>query len=484
MFSGLTLLDTLPTRLVKDEFTTHTDPYVLEALSHFSSPGDRSLLENWSKSYYTLEAHMDSILKYAKPIFPEPTTTEWSTVLTESLEYFQTLPKVTVMSAKTDFDNVRYRQSTSAGYSYLDNPQPYPTHKGVPHGPNHKRAKRIASSIVRKCKSEHDAGNFPHFLSTLAQDSTPDVAFTRTQLSELPSTKVRNVFGECFHYVILEGLIAQPLISAFMQLDSFYYIGDDPLLGVPQLINHLSDDEKCSYVTLDWSGFDSSVQPYEIELAFNLIRSLIIFPDQETRLVFEYVKTLFLTRKILAPDGQLFLRYGGIPSGSYFTHLVDSIINWIRIKYLFKRVQIHPSFIKTHGDDSLIVIDTMFESLEPLVAEANLNHWPLKPEKIALVRDKSEIEFLGRSTSNLVNYRDPIKCFRLMVYTEYPVDDPQISIARVKAILTDSGLTLPHATEIYNFLKIKYGDYNIPLPAQFQQFRQLENYNDPLPISI
>uniref|UniRef100_A0A2V0RAS0 RdRp n=1 Tax=viral metagenome TaxID=1070528 RepID=A0A2V0RAS0_9ZZZZ len=484
MFSGLHLLDRLPTRLVKDEFTTHTDPFVLEALSYFSSPGDLSILENWSKSYYTLDAHMQSIYKYNKTLVSEPSTTEWSTVLTESFEYFRTLPKVTVMSAKTDFDNVRYRQSTSAGYGYTSNFPPYPSHKGVPHGPNHTRAKRISSSIVRRCLSEHNSGNFQQFLSTLAQDSTPDVAFTRTQLAELPSTKVRNVFGECFHYVILEGLIAQPLIDAFMQLDSFYYIGEDPLIGIPQLINNLSDDEKCSYVTLDWSTFDSSVQPYEIELAFDLIRSMITFPDLETRLVFDYVRTLFLSRKILAPDGQLFLRYGGIPSGSYFTHMVDSIINWIRIKYLFKRINVTPTFLKTHGDDSLIVIETMFHSLQPLVEEANLNHWPLKPEKIALVRDKSEIEFLGRSISNLVNYRDPIKCFRLMVYTEYPVEDPQISIARVKAIFTDSGLTLPYATEIYNFLKIKYEDRNLPLPAQFQQFRHTETHNDTLPVSI
>jgi len=469
---------------VKEEFTTHTDPFILEALRNHLSPLDKTRLNNWSRSYYTLEGHMDSIRAYDKPLLAEPTDDEWTSVKEGSTNYFRTLPKVKAFSARTDFDSVRFRQSTSAGYGYLDTTSPRPTHKGLFNGHNHRKAKRIASAIVEACKTEYAKGTFDQFIEYLPEDSTPDVAFTRTQLSELPTTKVRNVFGEAFHYVILEGLFAQPLINQFMQMDTFYYIGQDPLSGVPDMINRLSDDGNPYYITLDWSKFDSSVQPYEIELAFDLLESMIEFPDLETLLIFKYVKRLFISRKVAAPDGNVFVRTGGVPSGSYFTHIVDSIINWNRIKYLFKRQKIDINFIRTHGDDSIIQTFSSFDSLLPLVSEASQLGWILRAEKIALVQDKSRIEFLGRSVSFGVNYRDPIKVFRLLVYTEYPVQDPQISIARLKSINIDSGLTLPYVSQIYQFLKLKYGDLNVPLPSKFKQFRHDNDFESYAPISI
>ncbi|UQZ09563.1 putative RNA-dependent RNA polymerase [Freshwater macrophyte associated partiti-like virus 3] len=472
MSFGLRVVGNVNPREPRPEFVTYIDPFIDEAIKLILPVGIRNELAGFSRSYYSMQGHIDSILRFDKPMQFAPSDNEWRSVVQDSLREFARYPRVSALSARKDalsFAQVRYHQGTSAGFGYRENPGQYPTHKGPPDGPNAKKARRIASRIVYECKEAHKQGRWNEFIENLPNDSTPDVAFTRTQLAELPNSKVRNVFGECFHYVLLEGLFAQPLIEMFMNIDSFYFIGEDPITGVPRLIDSLSE-QYSQFVTIDWSGFDASVQVYEIDLAFDLMESILDFPDHDTRLVFYYVKRLFISRKLASPDGRLFLRYGGVPSGSFFTHIVDSIVNMIRIRYLFTRVGISVAFIRTHGDDGLVVPGEHIETLNDVVAEANLRLWKINIDKSKLVQLRSEIEFLGRTSRSGVSYRDSLKCLRLLLYPEYPVDDPQIAIARLKGIDQDSGHRVQYIPEIYRALKTKYGDEELPLPAKFQRF--------------
>jgi hypothetical protein len=473
MFSGLRKLARATERVLKPESTTYVDPYVKEAFEKTLPPGDWRHLEGWSRSFYTKAGHLQSLLKYDKPLRDAPTEVEWSQTVEESFEYFSKLPKVQALSANTDFDNVPYHEGTSAGYGYNHNPGPYPSHKGPKDGPQHKEAKKRSSKIVYELLRHRAKGTLNEFYDSLPQDSHPDIAFTRTQLAELPDMKVRNVFGECFHYVILEGLFAAPLIAAFMVWNTFYYIGHDPVLGVPHLINSLPDEDVV-YMTTDWSGFDASVQLYEIDLAFRLLKSILIFPDVATELAFEYVWRLFRARKIIGPDGFIYLRVGGIPSGSYFTHLIDSIINWIRIRFLLKLNRINHSSIKTHGDDALTVITSNFDETYQLQFDALRFGWRINTNHSAVVDDKTKIEFLGRSAKLGTNTRDVNRALRLMLYPEYPVYDPQISITRMKDIDSDSGGNLPFFPNAYHVLADKYGDRKMVLPKEFRIYSQSE----------
>jgi len=472
MSDGLTVVGFSSERDLKPEFVTFTDPFIMEALKFTDAPpGLYSTLEGYSRSYYSREAHIASILKYDKINKSAPSNIEWNTVKKEAFTMFQSFPKVLVFSASEEtkhFGLVKYHQGTSAGYNYNLNPAPNPSHKGTREQPNYQRAIRIASKIVRECKTQFEAGTWNEYLKSIPLDSTPDVAFTRTQLTELPKTKVRNVFGEAFHYVILEGLFAQPLIERFMTLQSFYFIGEDPIYGVPNLLNQITPDRE-QFIVFDWSGFDSSVHVFEIELAFDLLREMIIFPDHLTSLIYEYVVRLFISRKLASPDGTIYLRTGGIPSGSYFTHLVGSIINHNRIQYLFKRIGVPISSIRTHGDDSLVIPERTIEDLIGIILEAEQLGWFISDKSIVTIY-KHEVEFLGRSTKFGTSYRDSLKALRLLAYPEYPVEDPQISIARLKGIDYDTGSRVRYIPEIYNYLKERYGDSNLPLPRQFKRF--------------
>jgi hypothetical protein len=474
MFFGLEQLHDQRSRDVRIEFTTHVDPFIEEGFRAIMAAGSLLKFSGWSRSYYTQSGHVESLMNFNKIILSEPDTLEWTTLKAESSAYFHNLPRVPSLSALTDFDKVKFHQGTSAGYGYTFNPGPYPTHKGLPNGPNHKRAKTIASKIVHECIKHRNDHMFDNFIENVPNDSTPDIAFTRTQLTELPNLKIRNVFGECFHYVLLEGLFAQPLIEAFMALDTFYFIGENPVTAVPNLINSLIPRDQY-FLSLDWSKFDSSVQPYEIELAFDLIESTIDFPDEATRLIFKYVRRLFMKRKLLSPDGRLFMRYSGVPSGSYFTHLIDSIINWNRVRYLFKLHRLTHGVLVTHGDDCLVEIFGFHDCLNELADDAEKLGWYIKREKSQLFKDRFRITFLGRSSKHGANFRDVDRCLRLMYYPEYPVTDPQISIARLKAIDADSGFHIPLIQNVYHYLARKYGDHQLALPREFRRY--FDNYH-------
>lgn len=474
MFFGLEQLHDQPSRNVRIEFTTHVDPFIEEGFRAIMAIGSLLKFSGWSRSYYTRAGHVESLQNFNKIIHHEPTTTEWTELKAESFAYFHNLPKVTSLPALTGFDQVKFHEGTSAGYGYALNPGAYPTHKGPPNGPNHKRAKKIASKIVHECIKHSNDTTFDKFIEDVPLNSTPDIAFTRTQLTELPNLKVRNVFGECFHYVLLEGLFAQPLIQAFMAMDTFYFIGENPVTAVPRLINSLIPRDQY-FLSLDWSKFDASVQPYEIDLAFDLLESMIDFPDEATRLIFIYVRRLFMKRKLLSPDGKLFMRFSGVPSGSYFTHLIDSIINWNRVRYLFKLHRLTHGVLVTHGDDCLTEIFGFHDCLNELTDDANKLGWYIKREKSQLFKDRSRITFLGRSSKHGANFRDIDRCLRLMYYPEYPVTDPQISIARLKAIDADSGFHIPEIQNVYHYLSRKYGDEDKSLPREFRRY--FDNYH-------
>lgn len=477
MFSGLLHLSSGPRRHIREESVTLTDPWISEAFHACADPADVVELEGWSRSYYTLEGHTESLLRYNKPLIPQPTDDDWKWTKTHAHNMFSEFGPVRAMSAMQDLKQVRYQEGTSAGYGYSAGLLPYPTRKGPRGGGNYKRALGIASKTIFNIRDHVNAGTFESYLSTVPLSSTPDVAFTRTQLTEVPNLKIRNVFGEAFHYVLLEGIFAEPLIKWFMEHDTFYYIGEDPVKGVPLILSRLPQSHY--KLTTDWSRFDASVQVWEIELAFDLLERMIAWPNdgnpEVTKALFKYVRTLFISRKIQSPVGDLYLRTGGVPSGSYFTHIIDSIVNYNRMMYLLKKQNIIPDTIKTHGDDGLIST-VKFPDLYKLVSDGAELGWILTLEKLNVEVDPSRVTFLGRSTSYGLNTREIVRSRRLMMFPEYPVNDVQISIARMKAIDIDTGGNDPLFSKMYFYLKNKYGDLNVPLPHEHRRFNIVEYY--------
>lgn len=440
-------------RSVRPEGEMIVDRWAMEA---FNMDQDRSFdhdIKGFASSFYTLDGHMKAIFNYDLPLVPEPTHPSWNAakqhVRSRLMGYRHTVHAISVDS----IDQVSWKMSTAAGYGYSGL-------KGD--GDNYRKARSIAYRIANEVIEGHH-------LEELA-NSTPDVAFTRTQLSEIVlKQKVRQVWGAAFHNILLEGLYAQPIIELFQSIGSFYYMGEDPIMGVPALIDVLFRDHDF-VISLDWSDFDSTVQIWEIDHAFGILKDLLIFPTKEGGKVFDFIVDLFKFRLVLAPTGDIFQKDVGIPSGSYFTNIIGSIVNYTRISYLFHRLVGRMPDGYAQGDDSLVGADRGYVPRISDMSQISLEHgWKLQ-RYAEVAGSREETVFLKRGFKGGQMHRIELDLIKRVLYPEYPVTDPSVSTLRCYSIWKDGGATSQILFRMYNRLNTQYGIAEA-LPSQHELFR-------------
>ena len=466
---GLVKIGVIPERVARTEFEIIQDEPVYKLVRLFASVADMREIDGWARSFYTKEGHLEAISQYSKPLLQEPKAPEWNQAKHEVFNEMGNLfPPVKSLKFEDQLDLVPFESASAAGYGYDGK-------KGE--GNNLKRAKGIANALVRKYDEDLDQLGQLSAAEFVIQNSTPDVAFTRTQLAKLPSIKVRNVFGEAFHYILIEGLSASQLLAAFKSQDTFYVTGKDPTSYVPNYLTEL-DQQHGWLVALDWSKFDATVQLWEIDHAFRCLKQLVEFPSKLSERAFDVSVTLFKSRKLAAPDGVLWMRNGGIPSGSYFTNLIGSIINYTRVRYACLKLRYPILSCRIQGDDSIMKVassekpDTL--ALTSVVAEFG---WVLNPSKCMVTQSSEEVTFLGRSHLQLFNIRERLKVLRLMCFPEYKVDDPKISTARVRMIARDAGLRDPLLNKILYAMIATHGEAEM-IPKHLLSYVDIRDWQD------
>nr|WPR18833.1 MAG: RNA-dependent RNA polymerase [Partitiviridae-like virus 1] len=128
------------------------------------------------------------------------------------------------------------------------------------------------------------------------------------------------------------------------------------------------DEAKGShFLGVDFSDFDKSVPEWLIRLASDVLLINIDFVHYKDYGVawaksmihmFERITDYFVNTKIRLRNGERYSKKGGIASGSYFTELISSIVNYILITYVTLKCQIL-------GDGSVTGTDVA-RHLEPL----------------------------------------------------------------------------------------------------------------------
>jgi hypothetical protein len=116
--------------------------------------------------------------------------------------------------------------------------------------------------------------------------------------------------------------------------------------GMAQL-NRAAIKLNCHYAMTDWSLFDKTIPPWLIRDAFSIVASMIDFgqvrdsenkiwkvrPDRSERR-FKKIIDYFVETPVRFSNGERFLVTGGVPSGSCFTNLIDTIVNALVTRYL------------------------------------------------------------------------------------------------------------------------------------------------------
>jgi len=294
----------------------------------------------------------------------------------------------------------------------------------------------------------------------------PCMCFKRTQLAESTKPKVRTVWGYPFELTLLEGQYAQPLIDAYAKRESPMFIGRTAFKQLPIFIDGLFlYGDACG---IDWSGFDAVHGRIIIHEAFQALASNLWLTEEEADelLLLEYY---FVNTPVVMPDGYMYIKHIGIPSGSFFTQLIGSFINFVCIMTLmlthWKGVW---TKIKVLSDDSVFTVPILQDEHGNRIGNVmDLELWAnsakqlfgltMNLKKTFLASRPEELEFLGRSSTVGSGTRDELRLLRLALYPEYRVESPDVAVSRVRGILLDSGFKSWKMLDLYDYMVEKYG---------------------------
>lgn len=166
---------------------------------------------------------------------------------------------------------------------------------------------------------------------------------------------VRAVWMFPFEWHIVEGAFYFPIYDVVRKVQDIYPVGviSERRYKMRKYCEQSNYNTKFS---IDYSGFDASVNTQLIGIAFSILTKMLNLTEEQTK-VWKRVQTYFATCPFLAPDGLVYKgRRGGVPSGSMFTQMIDSVCNALAIEYALICEEVKAYRYLVYGDDSWTVL--------------------------------------------------------------------------------------------------------------------------------
>lgn len=268
---------------------------------------------------------------------------------------------------------------------------------------NHSGSAGLTNYGKKKHESEYRA--YERGLQQLKGEKKPEpcIAFKRTQFDD----KTRLVWGYPYAMTAIEGIFARPLINQFKSGGTPMAFGTETgVLGAKLRVSGYHN--RYAYTT-DVSSFDASAPKKLIEVAFNILATWFDLEQVEPTSgvmyaqAYEMVRDYFIHTPIIMPDLNVYKgKKHGVPSGSYFTQLVDTIINVIYVGAISHRFNLFvgKEDVNVLGDDVIfwsnrkIALEYMTQFASQLFSvEFNL-------KKSKSFRYDEIIRYLGRDWDN------------------------------------------------------------------------------------
>lgn len=398
-----------------DESRILTDPLAVACIGAFDARVP-AIIQDWQRS---LSNQQQRIQELYKADFPEPLTLPkgYGDAYLSAYTAFKPC-NFTALSFMSQLRKVQFKPDTSAGLYFM----------GKKKKDCLKPAMRGASALGHKwikfCSAESDASE-DMITEWIHNNVAPDLLFGRSQLSSTSRIKDRAVHGRPFPLILLEGLIAQPFLENVIKHKPIAFATGIDLSELGTLLSR-SKHGGPYYASLDWSAFDKTVSKKELHHAFDLLESLCSFPDSQTRLIFKLTRYAFIHSRLAAPDGNLYELNGVVPSGSFFTAIVDTIVNSIRCRHLCITEQAERFDLSNLGDDSLITSTTRL-SIEA-IEQWQKNNFPwttLHPDKCVVTDRFEEVTYLGHLLRGFSLSREYVRVVRLACLPERESTSPQ-----------------------------------------------------------
>jgi hypothetical protein len=249
--------------------------------------------------------------------------------------------------------------------------------------------------------------------------------------------KTRLVWGYPLEMTILEAIFARPLIDHFSDgTESPMAIGKRRWkLGVG-LLDIANTGVKHS---LDFSKFDASVHPKLINLAFRILKTNFPNMSRDEEAAWDAIVNYFIHTTILMPDGNIYQKHSGIPSGSYFTQLVGSVVNFILINYItILQLGFVPSrgMLMVLGDDSVFSAPKALNLQQAAAEFERAFGMKLSVEK-SIITFEPTPHFLGHYWKDGYVHKPLWECLRALCYHERYV--PDLKTYRIQKLIAFSG---------------------------------------------
>ncbi|AAT48886.1 putative RNA-dependent RNA polymerase [Gremmeniella abietina RNA virus MS2] len=268
----------------------------------------------------------------------------------------------------------------------------------------------------------------------------PALAGQRGGMSERDAPKTRLVWVYPAEMLVVEGQYAPVMYRAFMdQPDTPMLNGaSSQRLYTEWLVGRREGE---TLYGLDFSSFDTKVPSWLIRVAFDILRQNIEWETwqgekvskrdrQKWRNVWDGMVWYFINTPILNPDGRMFRKRRGVPSGSWWTQMVDSVVNYILVEYLTECQGVEARGLRVLGDDSAFRSPVEF-SLEQAQSDCEPTGMILKPEKCEKTEDPSDFKLLGTTYRECHPHRDTNEWFKLALYPESRVGNLEVSLSRL-----------------------------------------------------
>lgn len=148
--------------------------------------------------------------------------------------------------------------------------------------------------------------------------------------------------------IIGELMFSKPIQQYLAHVD--YYAGGKDNYEISKIIGNWRM-KYYRYLSIDYSSFDQTISSWLIEDAFSIIKSAFIC-NKEEDLIFKAVVHDFIHKDFIL-DGKIAHSDKGVPSGSMFTQIIDSIVNRLVITTYFKSIKCQADMM-IMGDDNII----------------------------------------------------------------------------------------------------------------------------------
>lgn len=294
----------------------------------------------------------------------------------------------------------------------------------------------------------------------------PDTcAYFRAQITSPGNNKIRAVWGIPLDVIVEEFRFFHPYIKWLENEDVPIGYHVEMATGGMAYINEMCRNfPNHKYLMVDYQEFDKSVPAWLIRDAFKIIFDSFdltqvedsegkvwrVNPVRTKRRIRALVK-YFINTPIRFPSGERFRKASGVPSGSMFTNIVDTIVNAIVMRYSIYHTTGHlPAAEMYLGDDSFIVSEVIMN----LTAISNVAKekfgMTVHPDKSYLTMNPSNVQFLGYYNRNGLPYKGHSYLLASFIYPEREVKD---NIVRVSRAIGQMWSTL-HSGMAYKWIKM------------------------------